>query len=181
LLYSPDGTQISLVINSFGVSVFRLWSADGKLLKSNDSRAITMSAWSGKALYFRDDSGVSVWRDGSISTFLPGVAWIKPSASPAGGMLVYSVRDSDGWAHVQVVDIATGKTRELNRARTGAVFLTARFIWYGGERACVASDQCGPSPPIHPSSGKTYIFDLQDGTETESIITNVFDVWPHPA
>lgn len=181
LLYSPDGTQISLVIESFAASVFRVWSADGKLLKSNDSKGMTMSAWSGKFLYFRDANGVSLWRDGTISTFLPGVAWIKPSASPAGGMLVYSVRDSDGWAHVYVVETATGKTRELNKARTGAVFLTSRFIWYAEERACQPADQCGPTPPIHPLSGKTYIYDLQDGTETESTITSVLDVWPHAA
>jgi hypothetical protein len=31
------------------------------------------------------------------------------------------------------------------------------------------------------TTGKTYIYDLQTGTETESIITQVFDVWPHPA
>jgi hypothetical protein len=29
--------------------------------------------------------------------------------------------------------------------------------------------------------GKTYIYDLQDSTETQSIITSVIDVWPHPA
>lgn len=181
LLYSPDGTQISLVINSFGASVFRVWSADGKSLMSSDSHGVTMSAWSGSDLYFRDTNGVSVWRHGTISTFLPGVAWIKPSASAAGGVLVYSVRDSDGWAHVQLVETETGKTHELSKARTDAVFLTSRFIWYEGERACAPADQCGPNPPIHPLSGKSYIYDLQDGTESESIITKVFDVWPHPA
>jgi hypothetical protein len=181
LLYSPDGAQISLVINSFGASVFRVWSADGKLLKSDDSSGVTMSAWSGKVLYFRDANGVSAWRDGTISTFLPGVAWIKPSASPAGGMLVYSVRDSDGWAHTYVVDTATASTRELKKARTSARFLTSRYIWYQAERDCQPEDQCGPSPAIHPLSGKTYIYDLQDGTEAESIITDLYDVWPHEA
>jgi hypothetical protein len=28
-------------------------------------------------------------------------------------------------------------------------------------------------------TGKTYIYDLQTGTETESRITAVYDVWPH--
>jgi hypothetical protein len=181
LLYSPDGSRVSLVVNSFAASVFRVWAADGTLLKSDDGRGWTMSVWSGSGLYFRGSDGVSVLRNGSISTFLPGVAWIKPSASPGGGRIVYSARDSAGWAHTYVVDTGTGKVRELNKARTGAVFLTSRFIWYQGERACLASENCGSSPAIHPLSGKSYIYDLQDGTETESLITDVFDVWPHAA
>jgi len=31
------------------------------------------------------------------------------------------------------------------------------------------------------ADGKTYIFDLQTATEAGSIITTVFDVWPHAA
>ena len=181
LHFSPDGTLISLVIKTFSGTVFRIWSADGKSLEMDDSYGATMSAWSGKALYLRDAKGVSVWRNKSISTFLAGIAWIKPSASPGGGMIVYSVRDSAGWAHTYVVDTATGRARELNKARTSAVFLTSRYIWYEGERDCQPEDHCGASPAIHPLSGKTYIYDLQDGTETESIITGVADVWPHPA
>ena len=61
------------------------------------------------------------------------------------------------------------------------MFLTSRYIWYEGERACVAADVCGSAPGGHPLNGKTYIYDLQTGTETESIITGVADVWPHAA
>ncbi len=181
LLYSPDASLISLVVSSFAGSFFRLWTADGQLLKSEDSRGWTMSAWSGNGLYFRTSEGVTVVRNGQTGTFLPGVAWIKPSASPAGGLIAYSVRDADGWAHSYAVETATGKVRELNKARTGAVFLTSRFIWYQEERACAPADNCGPNPPFHPLSGKTYIYDLQSGTETESTITSVLDVWPHAA
>lgn len=181
VLYSPDGTRISLVINSFAASVFRVWKSDGTLVRTDDNRGWTMSVWSGNGLYFRTSEGVRVLRNESMTMFLPGVAWIKPSASPGGGMIVYSARDSAGWAHTYVVETATGKIRELHSARTGPVFLTSRFIWYQGERACLASENCGASPAIHPLSGKTYIYDLQDGTETESVITGVYDVWPHAA
>jgi hypothetical protein len=181
LHFSPDGTLISLVIKSFSGTVFRIWSADGKLLEMDDSYGATMSAWSGQALYLRAANGVSVWRNKSVSTLLGGVAWIRPSASPGGGAIVYSVRDSAGWAHTYVVDTATGSARELKTARTNAMFLTSRYIWYEGERDCQPADQCGASPAIHPLSGKAYIYDLQDGTETESIITRVYDVWPHAA
>lgn len=179
LLYSPDGKLISLVTLGVGSSALRVWSSNGVLLESSDAQGLTMSAWSGTGLYFRDAKGVEVWRDGTISPFLPGVAWIRPRASSAGDQIVYTMRDSHGWGHVRVVDTTTGRVRELKADRTDAVFLTSRYIWYEGERACVAADVCGPTPPEHPLNGKTYIYDLQDGTETESVITTVSDVWPH--
>ncbi|MEA2655126.1 MAG: hypothetical protein QOI23_491 [Chloroflexota bacterium] len=181
LLYSPDGTLISLVTTGFSGSSIRVWSSDGKLLKTSDAQGPTMSAWSGSSLYFRDAAGVKAWRQGLVSPFLPGVAWIKPQASAAGGQAVYTARDSSGWGHVYLVDTSTKVVRELESHRSNAVFLTSRYLWYQGERACVAADVCGATPPWHPASGKTYIYDLQTGTETESIITSVSDVWPHAA
>ena len=79
------------------------------------------------------------------------------------------------------MDTTTRAVREIKTARAEPIFLTSRYIWYRGERACTDADLCGPQPPFLPSSGKTYIYDLQGGTETESIITSVEDVWPHPA
>jgi hypothetical protein len=181
LLYSPDGSLISLVTTGFSGSSFRVWSSAGAVLQDDDSRGGTMSAWSGPSLYFRDEKGVEVWRAGTISLFLPGVAWIKPRASSASGQIVYTARDSHGWGHVYVVDTTTKKVRELKSARSDAVFLTSRYVWYQGERACTAAEACGAHPPFHPVSGTTYIYDLQTGTETQSIITSVSDVWPHPA
>jgi len=181
LSYSQDGAFISLVLNGFGKSVFRIWSADGTPLKSSDSLGATMSVWSGSALYFRDAGGVEVWHGGSVATFLPGAVWLRPNASPAGGQIIYVSRDADGWAHTFVVDTATRVARELKARRSDPVFLTSRYIWYAGERDCVPADVCGPHPPFHPASGKTYIYDLQDGTETQSVITQVADAWPQTA
>jgi hypothetical protein len=181
LLYSPDGSMVSLVTTGFSGSSFRVWSSTGILASSSDAQGPTFSEWSGTSLYFRDANGVEVWHSGVVSPFLPGVGWVKPRASSAGGQIVYTVRDSRGWGHVYVVDTATKKVRELKSARTDAVFLTSRYVWYQGERACTAAEACGAHPPSHPLSGKTYIYDLQTGTETQSIITSVSDVWPHPA
>ncbi len=181
LMYSPDGTHISLVTTGFGSSSFRVWASDGTVLTRNDDKGTTMSTWSGSTLYFRDSQGVQTWHDGMSSPFLPGVVWIRPQGSAAGGQIVYTVRDSSGWGHIRLVDTATRKVRELKSARTDAVFLTSRYIWYRGERACTPAEQCGSHPATHPENGKTYIYDLQDGSETESIITGVADVWPHAA
>jgi hypothetical protein len=181
LSYSPDGAFISVVFNGFGKSVFRIWSSDGTPLKSSDSEGATMSVWSGTGLYFRDQGGVQVWRGSSVSTFLPGVVWIRPHGSPAGGQVIYLSRDADGWGHASVVDTTTRVARELKAHRSEPVFLTSRYVWYLGERDCAPADACGPHPPFHPASGKTYIYDLRDGTETESVITSVADAWPHAA
>jgi hypothetical protein len=180
LSYSPDGAFISLVESIANVNAFRLWSSDGKLLIRADSASRSMSTWSGHSFYFPGATGVDLWRDGVTSSFLPGVTWIRPNASPAGGQIVYETRDAQGWAHTFVVDTTTRKIRELKKARTSPVFLTSRYVWYKGQRACVATDYC-PSGWTVADSGKTYIYDLLDSTETESIITAVFDVWPHAA
>jgi hypothetical protein len=181
LAFSPDGRFFSFVAQGFGPSFIYVWSSDGTLLKSDKTKPTTMSIWSAQNLYFRDGGGVEAWHDGAISKFLPGVFWIKPNASPAGGMVVYTVRGPGGWGHIYLVETATGKARELKAQRTDAVFLTSRYVWYRGERACVAADACGPNPPFHPENGKTYVYDLQTGAEYSSIITSVIDVWPHAA
>jgi hypothetical protein len=184
VLYSPSGTYISFIEN-WGLPTVRVWTADGKTITRVDSSAPdfkskpTMSVWSGNNLYFRDDKGVQIWRDGVQSILLPGVAWIRPKASPAGGQIVYEVRDSSGTAHVDLLDTSTDKVRELGSSRSEPAFLTSRYVWYQGERPCHLGEFCDPSFPT--LSGKTYIYDLQTGTEAESIITNVLDVWPHPA
>jgi hypothetical protein len=169
LSYSPDGAYISMELSLPGVDAFRLWTSDGKLVLSSDSASRSMSTWSGNALYFPDGKGIETLRNGAVSSFLPGVTWIHPVASPGGAQIVYETRDGQGWHHVFVVDTASHQVRELNKARTTPAFLTARYVWYRGEG----------SPGIY--SGKTYIYDLQTGTESGSIITQVFDAWPHAA
>jgi hypothetical protein len=179
-MYSPDGKFISLS-QTVGGPNFRLWSSDGKLLKSNpDGSSYSMSAWSGSSLYFVDAGGVEVWRDGVTSVFLPGVHWLRPKASPDGTQIVYAASDSAGSTHVYVVNTATKSVREIKKFRREPVFLTSRYLWYEGERACQTADHCDKSLPVTPN-GINYIYDLQDGTEATSIIDRVYDVWPRPA
>jgi len=180
LSYSPDGAFISLVESIAGVSAFRLWSSDGTVIISSNSGANAMSTWSGDAFYFPGADGVDLWRDGTRSSFLAGVTWIRPHASSSGHQIVYESKDAQGWSHAFVVDTTTRVVRELKKGRSAPAFLTSRYIWYKGQRACAAADSC-PSGWTVVDSGKAYIYDLQDGTETESIITAVYDVWPHLA
>jgi hypothetical protein len=178
LLYSLDGSNISLT-DSIVKPVFRIWTADGTQLNKVDSEMRSWSVWSGNGLYFEGAAGVSVWRAGVSTTLLPGTVWIRPDASPAGGQIVYDSRDSAGWLHVYVVETSTAKIFELKKARRGPVYLTARYVWYTGQRACVASDNCAAFPTT--SDGRTYVYDLLNSTESASIITGVADTWPHAA
>jgi len=179
LIFSPDGGYVSLVVNSGPVTSFKLWSTDGKLMSLPASPGPTMSAWSGRSLYFSDSGGVEAWTNGVSTPFLPGVQWVRPKSSPASGAIVYEARDASGLAHAYLVDTSSKKVRELKAGRSEPAFLTSRYVWYQGERLCLPSDQCvyGPTAP----TGKAYIYDLQTGTEYGSIITGVYDVWPHAA
>ena len=183
LRYSGDGAFISLIQVPPGE--FRIWSSSGKVLAGSDATPSgtgslrTMSVWSGTTFYYRDQKGVEMWRAGSESLVLPGVSWVRPHASPAGGQIVYETRDAAGTAHVNLLDTASGKTRELRKGRSEPAFLNSHLIWYQEERACQATDKCFAGPTI--PSGKTFIYDLVDNTETESKIAQVFDAWPHAA
>jgi hypothetical protein len=181
LSYSPDGASISLGLSVPGV--FGIWRADGTQELINVRASQTMTAWSGSSLYFRDAVGVERWRAGTQSLVLSGVVWIRPKASPAGGQILYEARDAYGVPNAYLLDTASGTARLIAKLRSEPAFLTSRYIWYQGERPCVADDSypCGSGATATILNGKTYIYDLQTGTETESIIANVFDVWPHPA
>jgi hypothetical protein len=179
LMFSPDGQHLSVVQNGID-SYFRIWNSDGQLVSSSDFGR-TMSVWSGDSFYFVDSKGVEVWRDGVTSTYLAGVGWIRPKASPDGGRIAYESRDAQGSAHVFVVDTASGQVTDLGgKGRAEPAFLTDRYVWYQAEPACVAAKTCAPLVP-GMATGKTYIYDLQDHSEASSIITSVIDVWPHAA
>jgi hypothetical protein len=179
LLFSPDGQHLSVVQNGID-SYFRIWNSDGRLMSSSDSGR-TMSVWSGDSLYFLDSKGVEVWRDGVTSTFLAGVQWIRPKASPGGNQIAYEARDAQGSAHVFIVDTASGQVTDLGgKGRAEPAFLTDRYVWYQAEPACVVAKTCEPLVP-GIATGKTYVYDLKDHSEVPSIITSVIGVWPHGA
>ena len=174
--YSPDGRFISWAQSLTGV--FRMWTTDGTDTTPSGISP-SMTVWSGGGLYFQSAQGVKIYHNQKALLFLSGVTWIRPKASPGGGQIVYETRDETGMAHVFVVDTATANVHKLGDGRAEPRYLTSRFIWYRGERACTAADQCQTGTFV--DSGKTYIYDLQDGTESESIITGLYDVWPHAA
>jgi hypothetical protein len=177
LTYSPDGGLIMWRQNTG--SKFRVWTATGVDVTPSLGTP-SMAVWSGSSLFFQDSKGIEVLLKGTVSAFLPGVKWIRPNASPMGGQIVYESRDTTGLAHVYIVDTATAVVRDLGAGRAEPAFLTSRFIWYQGERVCTSSESCDSGTPVKPT-GKTYIYDLQDLSESSSIITSVLDIWPRAA
>jgi hypothetical protein len=181
--FSPNGQFVSLVNNHWLGTNLQVRRLDSSLVGTeargdrNATNRVTMGVWSGTDLFFRDSQGVQRWREGAVKPFLPGVAWLHPWASPAGEQIVYAMRGPDGFSHVNVVDTSNGQTRQLSsQPRAWPIFLTQRYIWYRGERTCTPTD---PMCRTTTLSGKTYIYDLQTGTEWESIISTISDVWPH--
>jgi len=177
LAYSPDGNYISMVQNGI-TSYLRIFTTDGKQVAATDSAGTTMSVWSGNSLYFRDSVGVEVWRNGAVSTVLRGVSWIRPKASSDGRFIVYEAREL-GAANVFVLDTATGQVRALG-AGSEPAFLTSGYVWFETEPPCVPSGTCQAGFP-GIAAGKTYIYDMEAGTKSESVLTSVLDVWPHAA
>jgi len=182
--FSHDGQLVSLVESVQMGTNLQVRRLDGSLVGAEirgdrSASPVTMGVWSGTDLFFRDNQGVERWTSSAITPFLPGVAWLHPWTSPDGEQIVYAVRGSDGLAHVSVVDTVSGRTRQLSsQPRDWPRFLTPRYIWYVGDRLCTPDD--GPCN-VGVSTGKTYIYDLQTGTEWDSLITDIADTWPHGA
>jgi len=178
---STDGSYVFLVENvAISASDLQIRRLDGTLvteIKPVVPDSVSMGVWSGASLYFRDSKGVEAWTAGAVRPFLPGAAWIRPKANPAGGEITYFARGSDGLGHAYVVSTATGQVSQLTAApRIEPVFLSPRYIWSEGERLCTPADTC-PFSKTMPT-GITYIYDRQTGTESVSRITVVYDVWP---
>jgi Tol biopolymer transport system component len=185
LSFSPDGKFISWVSNEYLSSDFQVRSVEGALVGSEYrgkntgpiNQYATFSVWSGCTLYFRDATGIRAWNNGAITTVHAGIAWIHPHASPAGGTIVFEQADSTGLHHVFSLDLASGTIKQLAAAgRDYVTFLNGRYVWYAGERLCIPSDQCAFSKTA--LTGVTYVYDLQTGVESQSVISAVADTWP---
>lgn len=173
ILYSQNGAYISF-LQQFGVfSIFRIWTSDGRVLKSVDGSKATMQVWAGNTLYWRDETGVRSWHDGTEKLVVPGVSWIRPKGSPFGGLIVYQTMDANLVVHIDMLDTNTLQSWEIASSRSEAAFLTARYLWFIG-------DKCS-TPCWNSQRDGQYVYDLQTGTESSSDITWLWDVWPHAA
>ena len=155
--------------------------SDGKLMYSRTDG--TMAAWSGDAdtFYFRSSVGVQTWDpQHELQTALAGVSWFHPWAlADQSGRVTFSILDAQGNHRVELLDSgAAGGYRSLSSSpQTGQAVITPTLVWYEQEQACTPSQQCGFGG--HSVTGTTFVYDLTTNLQTPSIITAVFDSWPH--
>jgi hypothetical protein len=183
LSYSADGAYLALLqrtaVDPTGAQYasVEVRRADGaQLFEQND---VTMATWSSRYLYFFDNSFgiVRFWQPGQPQ--LGGVGtgqWIRPASSPDGRYIVLTSLLNGGMHHAWLYDLqASTITQIATGGRFGAIFLSQGLIWYAEETPCQST--CGPGGP--PQTGKTFIYFLASKTEAASVITRVYDTWPH--
>ncbi len=186
LAFSPDGLYLALdetfttpaVGTKSGGGGLWLWRVSDARLLAPPLGQTTAAVWAQSSLFYWDQAGVHRWDVGGATTLiLPGVSWLSPRASPDGKWVAYSVRDSTGLPHVNVLSVATGSSFQVSSGgREGAVFLTPTILWDNEQIPCDASHPCGLNRSN--STGLTFLYDVTTRQESRSTITAVTDVWP---
>ena len=187
--FSTDGRYVALehtfnptsgVAKAAPFQVVRL--SDHKLVYSRTDGSMAVWASTGATLYFRTSLGVESWVPGNATAVVvpQGFRWITPvlgaAASADGKRIAYVDADGKGNHFAGYVRLSDGQAFRVSpRPRTRAAFLNSTLMWYLEESVCVS--QCGLGQPT--VTGRAYIFDVVAGTESASIITTLFDSWPH--
>jgi Tol biopolymer transport system component len=176
--FSADGKYVALEQTFVGAHIQVVRLADRKVVYSRTDGS--MAAWgrTGESLYFRTSAGVEAWdtTTGSRVVIPQGIRWIHPWPSPDGSRIAYVAADFKGNHFPGYVDLSNDQAiRVSSLPRAGAAFLTGRWMWYAGESVC--RSQCGLGEP--KLTGQTYLYDVIARRESSSIITALFDSWPH--
>ena len=186
--FSPSGKYVAVVATyplagtSPDSNQDQVRSLDGTLLMSANGG--TMSTWArDDYLYsrFGTDQPLLSWHPGQTGlewsrTGAPS-SWIQPIATAAGDAVAYETLNGlqshiYAW-YGQVGDHPA--TRVTTRDASGARFLTPTLLWYSEVVPC---DQ--PCPyHVGRLSGRTFVLDTSSGAENPSVITRLFDTWPH--
>ena len=183
LSFSPDGTKVAflqrLAASPTGDPFATLDISDLSGAPLIHVGGVTMATWSKRYLYFYDN-GLDIVRFFQPgTTVLGGVGlspqWIQPSSSPDGRYIAYTSQLSSGAHHVRLWDTTSSDNALSPGPRVGAVFLSQDLIWYAEETPCQSI--CPMGGPAQ--TGKTFIYELSSGTEAASVISFVYDSWPH--
>jgi Tol biopolymer transport system component len=183
--FSADGKYVALE-NTFSSAagaarpfqIVRL--SDRKLVYSRTDG--TMATWgrSGATFYFRTTRGTESWdpTNGAKVVTFQGFRWIHPWPSADGKRIAYVDTDNVGYHYPGYAQLSDGQAiRVRSRAATGAAFLNSRLMWYQEEAACSGPTVCGLGEP--KLTGRTFIYDVVARTESVSVISALFDSWPH--
>jgi hypothetical protein len=195
--YSPSGQYMFFLDRQAGPSMNSLLVLNGsqvriKLTPPKGGWAIgaepSMPVWSPvtDTLYYEQDGKIWSWTSATgPRTFLPGLAWCYPTLSADGRYLAYGVLRADGLYQVDLLEMRSGQAPLVVGKGTHNMpaFLNSNLLWY----QTWSYAQCGagvnasefPVPNIPPKlTGQPVIYDTTDGSETPSLIDQVFEVWP---
>jgi hypothetical protein len=186
--FSADGKYVALeqTLTYTGTSAPAGKTAPFQVVRLSDRKVVysrmngTMATWAGTGarLYYRTTAGVELWdpTSGPQIVVPQGLAWIHPWPSADGNRIAYEDANGVGNHFAAYLRLADKQALRISPLpRFGAAFLNSTLVWYAEESVC--KTQCGLGGP--PLTGRTYIKDLVTGTESLSIITAVFDSWPH--
>jgi WD40-like Beta Propeller Repeat len=125
-----------------------------------------------ETLYYRRAGSVWKWTPaGGEKLFIPDVFWQFPTISPDGRYLAYAVLRDDGVNHdVYLIDLERGgEPQRIGENRNLPTFLTTTQLWLKTETGmgCVSAEM-----------PQKMIYDINEGSESRSIIDSVRFVWP---
>jgi hypothetical protein len=135
-----------------------------------------MALWSPtlETLYYRQGHDIWKLRPGSQpEKFLAGVDWLQPTISPDGAHMAYSVLRPNSVLHdVYLIDLAheSAPHKIGAGARKLPVFVNSTQLWFkseGNDHGCIGGENERP-----------LIYNIVDGSEAPSIISQVMNVWP---
>lgn len=187
--FSADGKYVALE-QTFTTAAGAPGQPPFQIVRVSDHKLVysradgTMATWArrGATLYYRTKAGVESWdpTTGTKIVTFQGFRWIHPWPSADGKRIAYVDVDNVGYHYPGYVQLSDGQAiRVRSRPATGAAFLNSRLMWYAEEAACSGPTACGLGEP--KLTGRTYIYDVVARTESVSIISALFDSWPHTA
>jgi hypothetical protein len=172
--FSPNGDFVALGAQGAATSgeqaAVQVRRLDGTLVFSSGGTG--QLTWAGESpkLYFQSATGIQVWAPDTGAVALPVKFWSSPSRSPGGRWLAYSTGDYP--AEVRILDTRNGNDRLIARSTSGPEWITASVIRFDLVITC-------PAPATEdPCTAKSVVYDLKDGSQSDSVLTHVFATWP---
>ena len=174
--FSPDGQYLAAgVSGASGVGsdyAVKIWTLSGSVVfAAKGSRQL---AWVGRGdhLYFDDGTQATQWPNGGTAMSIGG-RMLTPAVSPGGQYIAFN----DGVMQpnrLLMLDTLTSRVVAVPGFGSKAAFLTNSLLHF--EPQVICNPSCPPYGSVMP--GHMSIYNLADGTITQSSILAIFDTWP---
>jgi Tol biopolymer transport system component len=185
LAYSPDGQYLTLDNTFTGSGTgeqarLQIRRLDGSLAFAAAGGTHATWAGSGATLFWREVANgpssppLQKWTPAGAGTAVPGLKWLRPSASPDGRYIAYTIRSINGLAHAGIYDLQGGSPKNYADNRSSTQFVSTTAVWYQEERPCQPADNCLVT--VTKPTGKTFIYDVKTQKEFASSLPGILAV-----